>query len=676
MTKRQYQIKHEEHTVKIGEFELPTSQPIAIYYRQSTEAQIGNISTTIQTVDMVKHMKRLGWQETDIIMIDMDGGVSGTKKIDEREGMSLLFKMITNDQLGAVACQDEDRLFRDVTQIQVNIFIEACRQHQVLVISPTMVYSFFHPHLGTHHARQFRFKSEMAAEYISSVIHGKLHVARQNVLLSGRWAGGGVPVGFMVDMRRTLANGSVNPDYKRYAIFEAYADVVRAYYHIFLSNSGCITRTVRQIRKSGPYFPEPASCPPPEGYYTYYRIRHNGDGWCPASPQTLTFILTNAAYIGHWTHKNAVVQWNNHPPIMDERTFYQAFNYLSPTMLDGTPNDNYRPFASLRRPTKEEDRVKEYPLCSGLLYFQWEDRWVPVSTHWQQHKLSYYYIAQARDGYSSSCWSKNAGHVDRIIVDLMLRRLEQTFNFDKWESAVDIYLQQYSEQKQLATTQIKQLKQVMENLVVSLSSLSTPALVAEVERKYVAAQAEYERLQQEYNEATLHANDIEQMKRFRHSFADILTNWKIMNTDERRTVIHCFLRKGHMTKVGKFSVQLDIFWRDESEDTVVIDHAPGYGVGWLPQETELLIKLMESGTDKVAIAQAFPDRTWRQIADKYRHTTKKSHKLYIEQADSIRKDETYNNYIQRVKVSSEQSMTSQEMSRHFCGPCICLSTPT
>lgn len=99
-------------------------------------------------------------------------------------------------------------------------------------------------------------------------------------------------------------------------------------------------------------------------------------------------------------------------------------------------------------------------------------------------------------------------------------------------------------------------------------------------------------------------------------------------------------------------------------------------MGWLPQETELLIKLMESGTDKVAIAQAFPDRTWRQIADKYRHITKKSHKLYIEQADSIRKDETYNDYVQRVKVSSEQSMISQEMSRRFCGRFTCRSTPT
>ena len=41
--------------------ELPIHQPCAVYYRQSTEAQIGNISTTLQTVDMVEHLMALGW---------------------------------------------------------------------------------------------------------------------------------------------------------------------------------------------------------------------------------------------------------------------------------------------------------------------------------------------------------------------------------------------------------------------------------------------------------------------------------------------------------------------------------------------------------------------------------------------------------------------------------------
>jgi hypothetical protein len=38
---------------------LPLGRPVAVYYRQSSEGQIGNISTTLQTVDMVEHTRGL-----------------------------------------------------------------------------------------------------------------------------------------------------------------------------------------------------------------------------------------------------------------------------------------------------------------------------------------------------------------------------------------------------------------------------------------------------------------------------------------------------------------------------------------------------------------------------------------------------------------------------------------
>ncbi|MBZ0099555.1 MAG: recombinase family protein, partial [Taibaiella sp.] len=110
---------------------LPVERPVAVYYRQSTQAQIGNISTTLQTVDMVEHLVKLGWTPEHIIMIDMDAGISGSKKINERPGMSQLFQMIEHQQISAVAAQDVDRFFRDVTQIEPNIFIDACRRNNV-----------------------------------------------------------------------------------------------------------------------------------------------------------------------------------------------------------------------------------------------------------------------------------------------------------------------------------------------------------------------------------------------------------------------------------------------------------------------------------------------------------------------------------------------------------------
>src|SRR5258707_7701451 len=67
---------------------LPTHLPIAVYYRQSTEGQVGNVSTAMQTIDLPDYIGSLGWSQENIILIDDDAGISGTTAIDERPGSS------------------------------------------------------------------------------------------------------------------------------------------------------------------------------------------------------------------------------------------------------------------------------------------------------------------------------------------------------------------------------------------------------------------------------------------------------------------------------------------------------------------------------------------------------------------------------------------------------------
>lgn len=60
---------------------------------------------------MAAPLQRSGWPQESIILIDADAGVSGAKKIDERAVMRHLFRLITEQRIGAVACQDGDGLF-------------------------------------------------------------------------------------------------------------------------------------------------------------------------------------------------------------------------------------------------------------------------------------------------------------------------------------------------------------------------------------------------------------------------------------------------------------------------------------------------------------------------------------------------------------------------------------
>lgn len=616
MTKRYQQKQEEAEPSTSYDTPLPLHLPAANYYRQSTMAQVGNLSTEIQTVDMTSYITGLGWEEENIIMIDMDAGVSGTKRIDEREGMSELFRLITNDEIGAVACQDEDRLFRDVTQIQVNIFIEACKQHKVLVITPSMIYNFFHEQMGPHHARQFRFKSEMAAEYINSFVIGKLHRSKQRLAMSGRWSGASIPTGYMIDDRKHLPNGIPNEQWRKLEIFEAYAEVIREYWRLFLSFGGHIRTTAQHILEHGPYYPDPAECKPPEGYRVHYRIRQHHGKWC-ASRNGLRAMLTNAMYLGHWMINGNIVIWDNHPAIIDEETFRQAFNYLSKVNIDGSPNTEWSPNRVNARNSKDSNRPESRPLYAGLVSFQDIDgNWLVAGTIWFNHYQYYRYLGWSKYA-DKVLWGKKACYIDEKVSEFLLQRLNATFDFDQWEEVLDTYPNKFEQQRQLKQAQLDQLNIVMDNLISSLSSLKNPQMIAEVEKRYEDAQLECNRLKQELEDHTRELAYIERIHSLKDSCEEVLQNWSYMKIEEKRQIVHLLINTIEVKRVDDYGLQICVRWKDGSADEAILPHQSILGDFWLTAEKKKLVELMHGENDQREVARHFPNRTWRAIMRQY-----------------------------------------------------------
>lgn len=56
MSRTKYKKQSEQPAFAKAAGTLPIQRPVAVYYRQSTDAQIGNISTAMQTIDMVKYL--------------------------------------------------------------------------------------------------------------------------------------------------------------------------------------------------------------------------------------------------------------------------------------------------------------------------------------------------------------------------------------------------------------------------------------------------------------------------------------------------------------------------------------------------------------------------------------------------------------------------------------------
>lgn len=652
MSSKKYQAPTEPSIILTdGITTLPTNRPIAVYYRQSTDAQIGNISTSIQTVDMVAYLTSKGWDKEHIYMIDMDAGVSGTTKIDERPGMKHLFDLITRGEIGAVACQDEDRLFRDVTQIQVNIFIEACRSARVLVITPNMVYDFANDLTGSFHARQFRFKSEMAADYINTVILGKLNRAKRRLLMEGRWAGFAVLPGFMIDVRKTLPDGSKNPNWRRYVPFPEYAEVVREYFRLFISYAGNVHATIKHIHTYGPFYPDPAQCPPPDGYKVVFKMKKYARGYCPAR-KALEQMFTNALVIGHWSVNNTIVRWNNHPPIVDEEVFWQAFNYLSSITLDGQPNPHYKPFSSQARPKLDESRPVERPLYAGMVISLDGDEWRKVGTVWIKDREEYVYMFAQKHPLEGVFWRRNAYFVDQSITELVHERLKSTFDTDIWDETLAMANQEYDEDIKQKRTHIATLERVMHNHILSLESLTNMDMIHTVQERYEEAQREHKRLSAELAVTIGLSERIEALKHLRDRYYSAVESWDVMTHDEQRTILHMFIRHIEATEADGSGLRLVVQWFDGSsnEKTLPKQMKNGWRT-WLDSETEQLLSLVDARASQVEIAAHFPTRTWKQLMDKIAaHLGVGVVQFPIH---PMRETETYTDFVQRAEQLPE-----------------------
>ncbi len=641
-----------------GLTELPTDKPIAIYYRQSTEGQVGNISTTIQTVDMVEYLKLRGWAEHHIVMVDRDKGISGTTKIDERPGMKYLYELITEGKIGAVACQDEDRLFRDVTQIQVNIFVDACKRSNVLVLTPSMVYDFANEMTGLFHARQFRFKSEMAAEYINTVIKGRLHQARKRIILEGRWAGAFIPVGYMIDMRKTLTDGSKNENWRKYTIFEPYAEVVREYFRLFLAFSGNIRKTQQHIKQHGPHYPRPDEVSPPEGYKVNYKLK-SYDGKYHPSRHGLKEMLINARLIGHWLYGDTIVIWNNHPPIIDEDTFMQAFNYRSAVTLDGRTNSMYRPARQHARPSKDEERSQPRPLCAGLIHTLENDEWRRVGTTWRKSRQHYVYAHVSHDDQSRWLWKRKAQGIDEAIAQLVRNKLGETFSASEWDRTIAVFEKNYVKNKKQQHQHLKRLEEVMGNLISSLGNLTNTQMILATQQKYEAIQEEHNRLTTSLAEDDSEAKRMRKLKELRDKCGPALENWERLNDEEKRAIINAFVFCVEATPTKGQGLHLKVRWRDNGFDELHLRRQSRTGLFWTPDEIERLHTLVASGAGQIEIASAFPDRIWKVIKGKYKRDMEGKASLKL-RPKPIRDRETYGDYLARSQNDIVERVGSED----------------
>jgi DNA invertase Pin-like site-specific DNA recombinase len=577
---------------------LKIHEPVAVYYRQSTIAQVGNYSTGFQQVDIPAMLINAGWDKSLIYLVDADSGVSGSTAIDERIGMSEVYRWIEEGRIGTVAVADEDRLFRDVTQIQVNVFAKACKDNGVQIWTPTMLYDFAHPSIGQWHLKQFRYKSEMSAEYLTSQIKNRLQANRNRAAMAGMWASGRPPFGYMIDDRKSVS-GIPNPQYRRLVPFEPQADRLREWYHLYEHEFDFnIRELARQIipRKLG----VPSDEPPP-GYIT------NIFGGQFPGHVSMREKFTNPASIGWHMWQGRPVIKNNHEPIIAEDAFWRVFLRLSTTMPDGSRNEN-----KTERRLYLQPKERPYtPVLTGMMFD--EQTGHRIGVRFKENTVVY--VLNSSNPFKPIVWARKCKMFDEAIFACVYDKLKESFSSPIWEEEARRVAQAAEESKFTTAKAIARVESEIQAMENSLSMLKTKQLIQKLEERYAEAQKTLERLQSKAAKIEHEGISIRQQEQIREALRPTIDVWHTLDHKDKGRVVSHAVHQIHVSSLEnrESEAHVRITWSDKTETRIIVYTRFPRGTAWSERESQNMAVMLGQRLPWQTWLETFPGRTWQAI---------------------------------------------------------------
>ena len=367
-------------------------------------------------------------------------------------------------------------------------------------------------------------------------------------------------------------------------------------------------------------------------------------------------MLTNAVYLGHWVFKDRVVQWHNHPAIIPEDLFYQAFNYISPYNLDGTPNVDYAPRLGRRHSTKKKEHDAYEPIYVGLIGTDHEGRWCNATASWRKSIKTYAYTC----GYSDTAdnqqylWSRRADYFDRVISEMLHGKLRATFNPEVWGDVLSAAGQDFETEERMLRHQLTAVKQKLTNLLDNFSYVQSKTLLQALEREFANYEQEEERLEGKLVSLQQRISEQDSLIDLAKQAENVLENWDEMSVTEKQAVAHVFIERIIVTPTVKRRVaDVAICWRDSSTDEFVLPYRADAWVMWTPTEVDLLRETVEGNASQVDIAASVPTRNWRAIRIKIYEII--GERRFHISPKPIRDTETYEDYMVRVEQQGKEA---------------------
>jgi predicted site-specific integrase-resolvase len=606
-----------------GQIELNTNAQIGIYARQSTLGQIKNCtqSTEMQTEDLVEYAKQLGWDENHIVVITQDLAKSGKLRIDQRKGMSLLMRWIQEDEIKTVLVFLEDRLFRDETGLQYNYFIDACKQHDVKVVTRNKVYDFSY----RDDVKTFRDRCEAAADFLED-IHLRLHGAKDRLSASGRYAGRAIAVGFIVDKaEKIIVDGKIvpNPTYRKFIAYEPHAEIVRSLFKRFWELRGMVRPLCRELHRLPFVFPDFEPEVDVSQYIGQYHLKKVSGGY-HISRTGLMGLLTNVAYIGDWIHLGEISIEANHEAIVDKELFLYAFNTISPWTRTGKPNEQKRSYtrysrkdpipALLKNAIDSREGGRVYVSTSGLT-----DKPIYIIEEKDQRLVLKYHAA-------TPCQE-----IDELVWQRMVEWLRQTKRYEDYAQIAEDMQKEQKRVIKLINAQIAEANRQMRGIIASLS-LPPEKLRKSLREKLAEDYDTLEEAKAELEEkrATLQSDKkLKTHLEYHLLLENLELKHEAMIFTDKQELVTLTAEKVYLDEMTAHWLRLEVEWRNPEWGTerIYLFRQGGAHKTWTDKENEIISELI-SDTPREEILPKMPRRSWSAILQQ-------AHKLGVKRKRNV-----------------------------------------
>jgi DNA invertase Pin-like site-specific DNA recombinase len=312
--------------------QLPLETICTILVRQSTVAQAtAHVhSAEVNPNDLIAEAQRHGFPREHIRLVHDDMGIGAySTRIEDRPGLSRwLFEDLPSGKSLVVLVSHEDRLFRDRDETEHNRFIALVAKYGGWAICGQTVYNFHRKF----DQERFRYACKAGKDFIEGHIKARLHPAIQRAAMQGKYTGGSVPWGYVVDYN------TQSPTYKHLMVYPPHVPlVVDDIFHYFANlPRPSLLEVGRHWQREGLVFPFYGPDVDPHVVRTgNVRTRDEARGGYRITWQRLRQVLTDVTYLG-WRVRAGQIAWDTaaqaplvcHPALIDADLFWWCYDKL------------------------------------------------------------------------------------------------------------------------------------------------------------------------------------------------------------------------------------------------------------------------------------------------------------------------------------------------------------